>query len=235
MSGSYDTAITIFSPDGHLFQVEYAMEAVRKGRCVVGMRGKDSVILAVERKAAAKLQDTRTVKKVYNLDEGIALAFAGLTADARVLCDKARLECQSYRLSMDEAPSAEYVARYLARTQQEFTQKGGVRPYGVSTLVVGFGNDLQPKLFLTEPSGSFSAWKAHAIGRNSKSVMEFLEKNYTEILDTEDALKLAVKGLLEVVESGSRNIEVAIMERQGLRILSDEVVNALIQELETAQ
>ncbi|OMJ89364.1 hypothetical protein SteCoe_8460 [Stentor coeruleus] len=234
MSGSYDTAITIFSPDGHLFQVEYAMEAVRKGRCVVGMRGKDSVILAVERKAAAKLQDTRTVKKVYSLDQGIALAFAGLTADARVLCDKARLECQSYRLTMDEAPSSEYVARFIARTQQEYTQKGGVRPYGVSTLVVGFGKDNQPKLFLTEPSGSFSAWKAHAIGRNSKNVMEFLEKNYTEILDTENALKLAVKGLLEVVESGSRNIEVAVMEKEGLRILDDDVVNALIQELEAA-
>jgi 20S proteasome subunit alpha 4 len=231
---SYDTAITIFSPDGHLFQVEYAMEAVRKGRCVVGIRGKDSVILAVERKAAAKLQDTRTVKKIYHLDQGIALAFAGLTADARVLCDKARVDCQSYRLSMDEAPSAEYVARSLARTQQEFTQKGGVRPYGVSTLVVGFGNDKLPKLFLTEPSGSFSAWKAHAIGRNSKSVMEYLEKNFTENLDADSALKLAVKGLLEVVESGSRNIEVAVMEKDGLRMLDDEIVNKLIVELEAA-
>jgi 20S proteasome subunit alpha 4 len=234
MSSSYDTAITIFSPDGHLLQVEYSMEAVRKGRCVVGMRGRDAVILAVERKAAAKLQDTRTVKKVYSLDQGIALAFAGLTADARVLCDKARLECQSYRLSMDEAPSAEYIARFLARTQQEYTQKGGVRPYGVSTLVVGFGKDNQPNLFLTEPSGSFSAWKAHSIGRNSKTVMEYLEKNYTEILGTEDALKLSVKALLEVVESGSRNIEVAIMERDGLRILEDSAVTSLIQELEAA-
>ena len=233
MSGSYDTAITIFSPDGHLFQVEYAMEAVRKGRCVVGMRGTNSVILAVERKAAAKLQDTRTVKKVYNLDQGIALAFSGLTADARVLCDKARLECQSYRLTMDEPPSAEYIARFIARTQQEYTQKGGVRPYGISTLVVGFGKDQEPKLFLTEPSGSFSAWKAHAIGRNSKTVMEYLEKNYKEILDTEAVLRLAIKSLLEVVESGSRNIEVAVMEKNGLRILTDEEVNTLIQELET--
>lgn len=231
---SYDTAITIFSPDGHLFQVEYAMEAVRKGRCAVGIQGTDSIVLAVERKAAAKLQDTRTVKKIHFLDDGIALAFAGLTADARVLVDKARVECQSFRLTMEEPPSAEFIARHIARTQQEFTQKGGVRPYGVATLVVGFGRSGEPKLFMTEPSGSFSAWKAQAIGKNSKNVTEFLEKNYEENLSTDQALKLAVKGLLEVVESGSRNIEVAVMQRSGLELLEDETVQKLIQEIESS-
>ncbi|CAG9310739.1 unnamed protein product [Blepharisma stoltei] len=229
---SYDTAITIFSPDGHLFQVEYAMEAVRKGRCAVGVQGVDCIVLAVERKAAAKLQDTRTVKKIHILDEGIALAFAGLTADARVLCDKARVECQSFRLTMEDPPSAEYIARHIARTQQEYTQKGGVRPYGVSTLVVGFGRAGEPKLFMTEPSGSFSAWKAQAIGKNSKNVVEFLEKNYQENLSMDLTLKLAIKGLLEVVESGSRNIEVAVMQRAGLQMLEDEVVQKLISEIE---
>mmetsp|Transcript_13586 Transcript_13586/g.19842 ORF Transcript_13586/g.19842 Transcript_13586/m.19842 type:complete len:234 (+) Transcript_13586:1062-1763(+) len=231
---TYDTALTIFSPDGHLFQVEYAMEAVRKGRCVVGVRGQECAILAVERKAAAKLQDTRTVKKIYVLDNNTAFAFSGLTADARILCDKARVECQSYRLTMDEPPSVDYVARHLARMQQDFTQKRGVRPYGVSTLVVGFDNKDNPRLYLTEPSGSLSAWQAHAIGRNEKTVKEFLEKNWQDGLDNESALKLALKALLEVVESGSTNIEVAIMLKSGLQILQEDVVQNLIQEIEAA-
>jgi len=231
---TYDTALTIFSPDGHLFQVEYAMEAVRKGRCVVGVRGQECAILAVERKAAAKLQDTRTVKKIYVLDNNTAFAFSGLTADARILCEKARVECQSYRLTMDEPPSVDYVARYLARMQQDFTQKRGVRPYGVSTLVVGFDNKDNPRLYLTEPSGSLSAWQAHAIGRNEKTVKEFLEKNWQDGLDNESALKLALKALLEVVESGSTNIEVAIMLKSGLQILQEDVVQNLIQEIEAA-
>ena len=228
----YDTALTIFSPDGHLFQVEYAMEAVRKGRCVVAIRGQDSLVLAVERKAAAKLQDTRTIKKILNIDNGVALAFSGLTADARVLCDKARVEAQSFRLSMDDPPTAEYLARFIARTQQEYTQKGGVRPYGISCLIVGFDVLGAPKLFLTEPSGSFSEWKAHSIGKNSKTVTEFLEKSYEEGMDNEQALKLAVKAMLQVVESGSINIEVAIMLNSGIQILPDDVVQNLISEVE---
>jgi 20S proteasome subunit alpha 4 len=230
----YDTAITVFSPDGHLFQVEYAMEAVRKGKCVVGVRGRDCVILAVERKAAAKLQDNRTVKKIFQIDSHIALACAGLTADARILCDESRLECQRFRISYDDIPSVEYLARHISRTQQQFTQKGGVRPYGVSILVVGFDRQDQPKLYLTEPSGSFSAWKAHAIGRNEKTVQEYLQKNWSEDLDNEQALKLAIRALMEVVESGSRNVEVAIMLKSGLQVLQDEVVQGIIQEIEAS-
>eukprot|EP01147_Barroeca_monosierra_P010498 gene10498-2627_t len=233
---SYDRAITVFSPDGHLFQVEYALEAVRKGTTAVGVRGKDCVVLAVERRSALKLQDTRTVHKIASIDDHIAVAFAGLTADARVLVNKARVESQSHRLTVEDAPTVEYMTRHIAATKQLYTQSNGRRPFGVSALIVGFDPDGKPRLFQTEPSGNYSAWKANAIGGpRSKTSREYLEKNYSEetIATQEGTLRLAVKALLEVAQSGSKNIEVSVMKKDTLlKTLSTEEIEEIVSQIE---
>uniref|UniRef100_A0A4W4F654 Proteasome subunit alpha type n=1 Tax=Electrophorus electricus TaxID=8005 RepID=A0A4W4F654_ELEEL len=236
MAARYDRAITVFSPDGHLFQVEYAQEAVKKGSTAVGIRGKDIVVLGVEKKSVAKLQEERTVRKICALDEHVCMAFAGkvllsqlgLTADARIVINRARVECQSHRLTVEDPVTVEYITRYIFNTTIEgktiyrYTQSNGRRPFGISALIVGFDYDGTPRLYQTDPSGTYHAWKANAIGRSAKTVREFLEKNYTDeaIASDNDAIKLAIKALLEVVQSGGKNIELAVIRRnQPLKVI----------------
>lgn len=267
----YDRAITVFSPDGHLFQVEYAMEAVKRGSATVGIRGADVVVLGVERKAVANLQDPRTIRKICKIDDHITAAFAGLTADARVLIQKARLECQSYRLTCEDAPSIEYLARFIAKKQQRYTQRGGVRPFGVASLLAGVGlppptspstldqsnvassstaasvstgagggvggSSQGPQLYLTDPAGTFSAWRACAVGgRNEKAVREYLEKQWTEGMSSDDCVRLCVRALLEVVDSGAKNMDIAIVSaQQAMRLLDEAEIQAHIDAVEREQ
>lgn len=230
---SYDRALTVFSPDGHLFQVEYAMEAVNKGTTAVGIRGKDVVVLGVEKKNVPKLQDPRPVKKIVMLDDHICAAFAGLNADARVLINKARVECQSHRLTVEDPVSIEYISRYVAGIQQKYTQKGGVRPFGVCMLMMGMDTDGKPRLFLTEPSGIDSEWNANAIGRGAKTVREYLEKAWAAGLAQEEAVKLAVQALLEVVQTGATSMEIAVMTQDAkVAYIPTERIQEIIAQIE---
>jgi 20S proteasome subunit alpha 4 len=197
-----------------------------------------------------RLQDARTIRKIVSIDERTVLAFAGLTADARVLINKVRVEAQSYRLTMEDAPSVDYIARYLARIQQQYTQQGGVRPFGIATLLTGVGADPsqpdKPYLYQTDPAGTHSRWKAQVIGgRNAKSLREFLEKQYQTLNATStdgggmseaQCVRLAVQSLLEVVDSGAKTMELCVVRSGGIKHVMDEAaVDAVVKEIEAEQ
>ncbi|CAO1389354.1 unnamed protein product [Diamesa hyperborea] len=232
---SYDRAVTVFSPDGHLLQVEYAQEAVHKGSTAVGVRGKTAVVLGVEKKSVAKLQEDRTVRKICLLDNHVVMAFAGLTADARILINRAQVECQSHKLNVEDPVTLEYITRYIAQLKQKYTQSNGRRPFGLSCLIGGFDMDGSPHLFQTDPSGIYYEWKANATGKSAKTVREFLEKYYTpEIVENEEgAVKLAIKALLEVVQSGQKNLEVAVMRKdQPMQMLDAATIDKYVTIIE---
>lgn len=158
----------------------------------VGVRGANVVVLGVEKKSVAKLQEERTVRKICLLDDHVVMAFAGLTADARILINRAQIECQSHKLTVEDPVTLEYITRYIASLKQKYTQSNGRRPFGISCLIGGFDYDGQPHLFQTEPSGIYYEWKANATGRSAKTVREFLEKNYTldEVASENGAVKV---------------------------------------------
>ncbi|TKR92957.1 hypothetical protein L596_007505 [Steinernema carpocapsae] len=237
----YDRAITIFSPDGHLFQVEYAQEAVKKGSTAIGVRGKDCVVIGVEKKSIPTLQDDRTIRKIHIIDSHVMLAFAGLSADARVLVDRARTECQSYKLTLEDPVTVGYIARFIANTKQRFTQSPGRRPFGISMLIGGFDYDGTPRLFKTEPSGAYYEYVANSTGRGEKPVREYLEEHYSDETTADEGavLKLVIKALSQVVQSGAQNIEIAVMKADPNnpthcthRILTVEQVEELLKVVE---
>jgi len=196
---AYDRAITVFSPDGRLFQVEYAKEAVKRGATSVGIVAKDGVVIAALKSISSPLIVTDSVKKIFEVDKKIFLTASGLIADARKLVKFSRQEAQRHRLLYGEDPPVHSVATYVADIMQLYTQYGGARPFGVSLLIAGVDSD-GPKLFEAEPSGALTGYLADSIGEGKKDADAYLEKKYNQNIKTEKAIELAVKTLNEVSE-----------------------------------
>ncbi len=223
----YDRAITVFSPDGRLYQVEYAIETVRRGTIAVGIKSKDGIVIAVEEKPR-KLQISDVAQKIFQVDDHVGLAAAGYIPDARSQVDNARFFSQSNKLIYDEPVEVETIAKHLADQSQQFTQYAGVRPFGVSLIIGGVVNN-NPELYLTDPSGTYISYEAIAIGSDSDKVTDFLEKTYTTDLSLEDAGTLAVAAIYlssEEKEETSHIRMAQIKTESGLfELVSDEVVN----------
>jgi proteasome alpha subunit len=211
----YDRAITIFSPDGRLFQVEYALEAVRRGWTAIGIRCTNGVVLAVEKKRISPLIDPASMEKILKIDEHVGATFAGLSSDARILIERARQEAQINRMLYDEIIDVEVLTKKVSEVKQIYTQHAGVRPFGVALLIAGVDR-FGPKLFMTEPSGAYAGYYAVAIGAGSQTVTEFFEKNYQPDLKIDDAIMLALKALASVIEGSldSAKVEMAILRTE---------------------
>ena len=222
----YDRAITVFSPDGRLYQVEYAIETVRRGTLAVGIKSKDGVVMAVEEKSR-KLQNGSTSQKIFQIDDHMGVVAAGYIPDARMQVDQARIAAQSSQLVYDEIASVESVARKIADMAQQFTQYAGVRPFGVSLIIAGTSK-LGPELFLTDPSGTYLPYDAIAIGSGGDQVTEYLEKNYNTDLSLEEACVLATESIYLISEdkSGFDHIKMATvnMTSKKMKRLTDNEI-----------
>ena len=190
----YDRAITVFSPDGRLYQVEYAIETVRRGTIAVGVKSKEGIVIAVEEKPR-KLQISENAQKIFQIDEHVGVAAAGYIPDARSQVDNARFFSQSNKLIYDEPVDVETIAKHLADQCQQFTQYAGVRPFGVALILGGVDGKGQSQLYLTDPSGTYISYDAVAIGSNSDQVTDFLEKTFKPDISLDEASALATSGI----------------------------------------
>jgi proteasome alpha subunit len=195
----YDRAITVFSPDGRLFQVEYAREAVKRGTTSVGIKARDGVALLVDKRISSRLLEPQSTEKIFQVDDHIGAVTSGLVADARALVDRARVDAQINRVVYNEPIGIETLAKKIADHKQTFTQYGGVRPYGTALLIGGI-DDSGPRLFETDPSGALLMVKATGIGSGRNAVMEFLEEKYNEDIDIGNAIQLGLEALYKATE-----------------------------------
>jgi proteasome alpha subunit len=206
----YDMSTSIFSPDGRIFAAEYAKKAVEQGATSIGVLVNEGVILLTE-KRIEPLQEPDSVEKIAKIDDHIGTATSGLMGDARKLLYEARIKAQSYWLTYEEPVPAEVIAEHICNKKAEFTQGGGARPYGVAMIIGSIDFDNSPRLFVTDPVGTYWGFLAAVIGKGTTRAGEFLEKNYSRGKSLSDAIKLALGALREATERdlSADNVEIA--------------------------
>ena len=197
--GAYDRAITVFSPDGRLFQVEYAMELVNRGATILGIQCREGVVLGAE-ETVDPLEEAESSWKIFKLDDHIGAAIVGLSSDARVLIDNARVYAQSNKLTYDESIDVEVVTKRVCDIKQLYTQHAGVRPFGIS-MIFGGVDKTGNHVFGTHPSGTYRGYKARTEGAGRETVVKILREEYREGMSLEDTIKLAVKCLAKALET----------------------------------
>ena len=233
--GAYDRAITVFSPDGRLFQVEYAVETVNRGATILGITCSEGVVLGAEETIETKLEDPDFSWKLYKVDDHVGAAIVGLSSDARILIDQSRIYAQSNRLMYDEPIDVEIITKRVGDLKQLYTQHAGVRPFGVSILFGGVDR-MGNRLFATHPSGSYRGYKAVAVGVGRETVINILKTEYHENMKLDEAIKLAIRCLVKALEAREQPTRVKISvipsATKKLKMLTDKEIEAYRRGLE---
>jgi len=223
----YDMSTSIFSPDGRIFAAEYAKKAVEQGATSIGILVEEGIVLLAEKKIQL-LQEPDSVEKISKIDEHVGVATSGLMADARKLIAEARVKAQSYWLTFEEPVPAEVLAEHICDIKAQFTQGGGARPYGVAMIIGSVDHDRSPKLFVTDPVGTYWGFLASIIGRGATTAGEYLEKRYNRKMRLNDAVELAIGSLRESGEKSltEDNVEIAkipVKSRKFEKLSSSEI------------
>jgi len=195
----YDRTATMFSPDGHLLQVEYAEKTVRLGSASIGFACKDGVLIISDRRIKDRLIEGESANKIAEIDSHIIASIAGIISDGRVLIDRARLIAQQHRVTYDSEIETETIIRELSDIKQAFTQYGGARPFGISVMVAGISGD-KPKLYVSDVTGNYFSYIANAIGENDERIREMLREEFDEKMEIEEALKLGLKIFKKILD-----------------------------------
>ncbi len=229
---AYDRAITVFSPDGRLFQVEYAREAVKKGSTALGIKFKGGVVLISDKKVRSRLVEQNSMEKIQLVDDFVAAVTSGLVADARVLIDFSRIAAQQEKITYGALINMENLVKRVADQMQQYTQYGGVRPYGVSMIFAGIDR-IGPRLIDCDPAGTINEYKATAVGSGKDQVLSYLEKEYRDDLSETDAIKLGLNALKSALEEegGLRSPEIAsISADKRFYIYGKEEIDKLLNQ-----
>lgn len=226
----YDRAITLFSPDGRLLQVEYAKKTVKQGSTAIGFSCKDGVLLVTDKRIVDKLVVADAVEKIFQIDEHVISTASGILSDARVLIERAQMKAQQHRITYDGPVDSLSIVKDIANLKQICTQSGGLRPFGVSLLIAGIDED-GPKLFETDPTGIFFQYNATVIGEGEAEVEKILHKKYKKSLTIEQCLTLAIKALSKLLgkDFSVDRVDAAYVETENPKLV--KVDNERIQKL----
>ena len=219
----YDHGVSTFSPDGRLYQVEYARESVKRGTTTVGLKFRDGVILIVDKRISSKLVISDSIEKMYQIDDHIGITTSGLVADARQLVDRARVQCQINRMTYGDSISVTSLVKKMCDHKQSFTQYGGARPFGTALLIAGI-DDEGIHLYETDPSGAYQSYQAGASGRGRSAVIDHFESSWKTNMTQNAAIKLGLEALRDSLEDdlNADTVEIAVVTSDGYQKMDQE-------------